>query len=665
MKKLLLFTGMILCSGAFAQQSLTLKSPISKKIKSNSIALTKPHQVVKKVAGGPNEAVSTNNLRALHSRTAAHRNGSLNNVASTPETIIGSTVYDAQTNGTISNRVVNVNGKISATWTMSLTGNTTSVWPDRGTGYNYSADDGATWLPQPTARIESIRTGYQNVAVGSCNEVILAHSAVAATGLPLTGRATQGTGPWTTSQLPGTLDTDLWPKFTAGGADGQSFHAIWQGTGTASGPMFYSRSTDCGATWSAKAEIPGMIWGTDIFAVSAEDYAIDARGDVIAIVIGDFGTDVTLLKSVDNGVTWTKRIIDRYPIPLYDPATMNTDTNGDGIADTLWSGVGDATVVIDKNNIAHVFYGRTRSLEDVGATGLSYFQTFDLCYWNELYADNQPSWLATPPDLNGDGVINVPTGCNFDPAENAVGYYSTGLVAFISMPKAGVDANNNIYLSYQAADELSDTSIYGQMFVHQYLMKSCDGGVHWTNPDSVYDVVLASQPVDAESYDGSFGNMATNVDSKVHMTYQRDFAPGTTLGGTNFPCEFGNNNEASNEYVYIGISIDSIPCQSWVPQPVNNNVGISTISNNTFSIGSNYPNPFRGKTSVNITLKKSADVTVEVSDLVGRVLSVQKYSNFGTGTHTLTIDATKYATGVYTYKVQAGNDSVTKKMIVQ
>ena len=33
--------------------------------------------------------------------------------------------------------------------------------------------------------------------------------------------------------------------------------------------------------------------------------------------------------------------------------------------------------------------------------------------------------------------------------------------------------------------------------------------------------------------------------------------------------------------------------------------------------------------------------------------------------HTLTIDATKFAAGVYTYKVRVGNDVVTKKMIVQ
>ncbi len=679
MKKLLLFTGVFLfSSGLFAQQSPTAKSAQAQRIKTSSAFVNKPHQPVQKLAGGPFEAQPSLNSSASrsvsHPRTApAHRNGAVRSAwipPLIPETVIGTSTYDLQTNGTISNRVVNNGGKISATWTMSLTGNTATVWPDRGTGYNYSSNGGATWQPVPTARIEGIRTGFQNVACAGFEELVLAHtSTVGAGGQIPTWSATQGSGTWASpGSIPNTTEgVDLWPKAVAGG-DGHSFHAIWQGTGTATGPMYYSRYVD-GANWEPKIELPGMIFGTDIRAVSADMYSIDIRGNVVAVVIGDFGTDVTLLKSIDNGVTWTtKRIIDQYPIPLYDGATMNTDIDGDLIADTLWSGASDATVLIDNNNLVHVFYGRTRSLEAPGGTGLSYFQTQSICYWNETMADNHPTELAGIPDVNGDGQISVPIGCGGDTLENPMGYYGTGLVAFVLMPKAGVDASNNIYLSYMATDELSDTSIYNQMFMHPYIIKSTDGGAHWTNPtDSAYDVVLASQPVDGESYDGAYPCMAKNVDSQVHMTYQRDFAPGTTLSGTSFPCESGNNADGSNDEVYVGVPVNDIPTGSFAPPPcpANPTVGIATINTPSFTISSNFPNPFRGTTSVNINLKKVADVSVEVTDLLGRVLSVQKYSNYGAGAHKLTIDATKFASGIYTYKVSTGSDAVTKKMIVQ
>jgi hypothetical protein len=676
MKKLLLFTGVFLLSAvAFAQQRPTVKSTPAQRIKINSPSANRPQRLIAKKSGGQDEALSADQLSALRSVARpqikpVHRNGMASPAWFPPlisDTIIGTTTYDLPTNGTLSNRVVNVNGKISATWTMSLTGNTANQWPDRGTGYNYSGDDGDTWGPQPTVRVETIRTGYQNVACVGFNEVILAHTGTAGNpGEILSSRSTQGSGAWTQSSIPNTTaSVDWWPKFTAGGANGHSFHAIWQGTGVNSGPLYYSRSTDDGVTWSPKAELPGYIWGTDVFAVSADCYSIDARGDVIAIVAGDFGSDLVLFKSTDNGTTWTKRIIDEFPIPLYDGSTMNTDTNADGIADTLWTTASDETVLIDNNNKVHVFYGRTRAIEAPGATGLSYFQTQDIAYWNEDHPDRSFAFLAGVPDVDGDGVITTPMGCGGDTLENAVGYYSTGLVAFISSPKASVDANNVIYLSYMAADETSDTAIYHQMFMHPYLIKSADGGVNWTNPtDSAYDVLNASQPSFAASYDGAFPNIARNADGFVHMVYQRDFAPGTTLSGTGFPCELANNNEASNEIVYAGIPVSDIPTGTF--QPTWNVVsGISTISNSTFSISTNYPNPFRGKTSVDLNLNMAADVTVEVSDLLGRVLSFQKYNNYGAGTHKLTIDATTFASGIYTYKVKAGNDAVTKKMVVQ
>ncbi len=676
MKTRLLFTGIFLfCSSVNAQQNFSTNSTQTLRIKTISAFVNKPHQLVKKLAGGPFEAQPSLNSSALksvsHPRiTPAHRNGAVNHVLVPliPETIIGTSTYDLQTNGTISNRVVNNSGKISATWTMSLTGTTATVWPDRGTGYNYSSNGGLNWQPAPIARVEGIRTGFQNVACAGFEELILAHTAtVGAGGIIPSWSATQGSGTWSApGSIPNTVEgVDWWPKAAVGG-DGHSFHAIWQGTGTASGPMYYSRYVD-GANWEPKTELPGMIYGTDIFAVSADMYSIDVKDSVVAIVIGDFGTDVTLLKSTDNGVTWTKRIIDQYPIPLYDGLTMNTDIDADGIEDTLWSGASDATVLIDNNNLVHVFYGRTRSLEAPGGTGLSYFQTQNIAYWNESMADNDPKELGGIPDIDGNGVIDVPLGCGGDTLENPMGYYGTGLVAFVLMPKAGVDANNNIYLTYMATDEKSDTSIYNQMFMHPYIIKSVDGGLHWTNPtDSAYDALLASQPVDGESYDGAYPCIARNVDTHVHMTYQRDFAPGTTLSGTNFPCEFGNNADGSNDEVYVGIPVNDIPTGTFIPPSFRAQPNaIATITTPSFSISPNYPNPFRGTTSVNINLKKAAEVTVEISDLLGRVLSVQKYPNFNAVSHKLTIDATTFASGVYMYKVKSGNDTVTKKMIVQ
>ena len=86
---------------------------------------------------------------------------------------------------------------------------------------------------------------------------------------------------------------------------------------------------------------------------------------------------------------------------------------------------------------------------------------------------------------------------------------------------------------------------------------------------------------------------------------------------------------------------------------------------NTFQVSSNYPNPFNGKTMVDVNLVKGSDVTIEVSNMVGQVLSVTTYESLKTGANTLTIDASNLSKGVYIYKVKAGNDSVTHTMTVE
>lgn len=84
----------------------------------------------------------------------------------------------------------------------------------------------------------------------------------------------------------------------------------------------------------------------------------------------------------------------------------------------------------------------------------------------------------------------------------------------------------------------------------------------------------------------------------------------------------------------------------------------------TLVVSSNYPNPFNGKTSFDITLAKASDVTVEIINMPGEVLSMNKYSNLASGLHTLSIEGNKLAAGIYMYKVKAGDKTVTRKMVV-
>ncbi len=87
-----------------------------------------------------------------------------------------------------------------------------------------------------------------------------------------------------------------------------------------------------------------------------------------------------------------------------------------------------------------------------------------------------------------------------------------------------------------------------------------------------------------------------------------------------------------------------------------------------FAIGQNYPNPFNPTTTINFSLPTSTAWTLSVINVSGQV--VKRYTGAaGVGSVTVTWDATDQdgqavATGVYFYRLDAGDFSETRKMVL-
>ncbi|MCK4638126.1 MAG: T9SS type A sorting domain-containing protein, partial [Bacteroidales bacterium] len=93
-------------------------------------------------------------------------------------------------------------------------------------------------------------------------------------------------------------------------------------------------------------------------------------------------------------------------------------------------------------------------------------------------------------------------------------------------------------------------------------------------------------------------------------------------------------------------------------------VGIEPVENNLTFVSQNYPNPFSGTSVITVKLEKATDLSLEVFNLTGQKVYEINNGKVGAGSHTLTIDASNLSSGVYFYTVFAGENSVTKKMIV-
>jgi hypothetical protein len=85
---------------------------------------------------------------------------------------------------------------------------------------------------------------------------------------------------------------------------------------------------------------------------------------------------------------------------------------------------------------------------------------------------------------------------------------------------------------------------------------------------------------------------------------------------------------------------------------------------NQFALEQNYPNPFNPATTIRFRLQVSGFTSLKVYDMFGREVAVLVNETLPAGDHEVEWDAEGVASGVYFYKLVAGNFIDVKKAIV-
>ncbi|KAA3617109.1 MAG: T9SS C-terminal target domain-containing protein [Calditrichaeota bacterium] len=83
-----------------------------------------------------------------------------------------------------------------------------------------------------------------------------------------------------------------------------------------------------------------------------------------------------------------------------------------------------------------------------------------------------------------------------------------------------------------------------------------------------------------------------------------------------------------------------------------------------FALFSNYPNPFNPTTIINYELRIRSDVKITVYDNTGREIKTLVNKSQTSGIHSVTFNAQNLASGVYYYRIKAGDFIETKKMLL-
>lgn len=84
---------------------------------------------------------------------------------------------------------------------------------------------------------------------------------------------------------------------------------------------------------------------------------------------------------------------------------------------------------------------------------------------------------------------------------------------------------------------------------------------------------------------------------------------------------------------------------------------------NSFRVEGNFPNPFHRSTEIRYLSPKKQQVEIKVQNMVGRLVT-HKIVTAERGSNKFSFNAEQLSPGIYFYTVQAGNETITRKMIV-
>ena len=84
----------------------------------------------------------------------------------------------------------------------------------------------------------------------------------------------------------------------------------------------------------------------------------------------------------------------------------------------------------------------------------------------------------------------------------------------------------------------------------------------------------------------------------------------------------------------------------------------------TFEVSQNYPNPFNPETKINYNLPEAGKVVLRVFDVLGEEVASLVNSEQAAGQHSVSFNGKNLASGMYIYRIEFGNQSLTKKMLL-
>ncbi|HWA05748.1 MAG TPA: T9SS type A sorting domain-containing protein [Ignavibacteria bacterium] len=455
----------------------------------------------------------------------------------------------------------------------------------------------------------------------------------------------------------------------------------------------YSYSTNGGLTWSVSRILDSTLLPGGLTRNSDPVVAVDTAGNFYIAVIaiqGLSGGNLTLAvyKSTNGGQTFPQAFICSQS-GTEDKEWLTTDLSSTSpFLNSLyisWTSFSLGGIKLTKSTNAGVNWSTPSSVSDV--TGG--VQGSDIC----ISKDGQVNvvWLgfSSLGEVTYDRSTNGGTNFGTDQII-ASGEFPSGLPNDVNtFPTIATDNSSGprsgwIYVAF-ADNRNGDCDIF--------LTKSTNNGVNWSAPlrinnDPVANGKIQYWPTIAVNDAGNIAVLFMDTRNTIDNTTIEAYVARSYDGGVTFtnellstepsPTLIPGSNVRFGDYIdldYAGKRLVPV----WTDERAggfNQEIFTSEIDEllpvsgnngnlpNEFSLSQNYPNPFNPSTRISFSLPKASELKIEVYSALGTLIKTIASGSFPAGKHSMNFNAGSLSSGVYFYKLTAGEFSETRSMIL-
>jgi len=254
---------------------------------------------------------------------------------------------------------------------------------------------------------------------------------------------------------------------------------------------------------------------------------------------------------------------------------------------------------------------------------------------------------------------------------NTTGYLF-GIYSYYSISKSAIykttNAGNNWSVVFDSSGSIFNTHIYfvnNEIGFKYYgsvnLQKTTNGGTNWFYSNLPYINNGVSSMRFINSNTGWIGGNNSQLGSMIIKT---------TNGGVNWLLQFNEHSKGITS-IFAFDSDNAWLCGGYssIYKTTNGggNIGIKKINDyipSHYSLSQNYPNPFNPTTNIRYQIPNNSYVVLKIYDILGKEIATLVNEKLKAGEYESTFDGSGLPSGVYFYKLEAGEYSETKKMLV-